>query len=111
MKKLVTQEIECCDKCEKEYAYYKCDSCAKVYCGVCKKTKIKQFKTEIHVECSSDPKYCYDCLEKEEVKNSEIVKACQVIDRLDKEYIGFYEDFKKRQAKAEAKIKQLIGRK
>lgn len=101
-----------CDFCGKEASgYTNCFLCGKEFCYDCRDKEGITYNQGDHFS-SHDGLYCHECDRKALESGDELHEAYRSIKRLNREENGFYVEFKKRQEKAEAYLKQLLrGRK
>ena len=107
MKKEIKIERIFCDVCEKDAGYNTCLGCGKEFCYDCKKTDAIEYKHSVFFQGSGDGLYCPKCDKKMRENGDKLHAAYRQIKKLKNEYIGFYDDFNKRNEKAEAELKKL----
>ena len=61
MKKTITKEVEVCDFCGSEDAYYKCLECGVYMCSGCLDEKGVEYKHAVHFSGTGDGTYCKPC--------------------------------------------------
>ena len=108
MKKLVTREVDCCDRCESESFLTHCKECNTAHCYDCRKEFGVGYQQGLYVQGSDDGYYCRTC-DNELTKSGadELHAAYLGIKRLRLELDAWSCDFERRKKKAEESVRLL----
>jgi hypothetical protein len=109
MKKTITQEVDCCDICERPHAHYGCDNCGKVYCYDHSESHLKKYAHGVHFGGSDDGCYCLEC-DAALLKSGDKLHAAYLrVASLRDENAGWYERLKARADIAEGAVSRLVA--
>lgn len=109
MKKTIQKEVHLCDKCGAEESYMNaCRTCDTEMCYECWQKHGKEYAHGVHVRGSGDGYYCNPCDAKLTKSGADKRHAAyRVIESLRSELKSWFDDFQRRQTKAEKALKDL----
>lgn len=107
MKKMVRRTVNFCDACGKETDYpAKCLGCGVEYCYDCQNKLMTEYQHAVNFRGGDDGNFCLKCDSDIVPKARDLLYAYLDIKELIAEEVTWYENFKMRSEKAEARVKQ-----
>jgi hypothetical protein len=112
MKKTIKKEAHYCDVCNKEEDYIsECLGCGKEFCFDCKDKHGYEYSYKVYFRGWGDGYYCNECIKGlTKSKESARFNAYLRIQELKEESESIYDEFKKKQEKAEKEIEKFLDK-